>query len=150
MKKQPKALLILILVLSALISCQKTIDDFGTNGDPAQARTVENISGLYALTGLTWSYQGATINVYDSLDACEKDDLYKFSKDMNLYSIDAGVPCSPPGDETESWLLRNDSIFIGTAKDGARIKSFDGTTLVLDGAPTNEPLVKAVTTFTKQ
>ena len=132
------------------ISCQKSVDDFYNNGAPASARTVENISGVYSLKALTWSYLSTTVSIYDSLDTCEKDDLYKFNADMTMNLIDAGSPCSPPGDETQPWILRNDSIFLGSSANGAKIKSFDGTTLVLTGTPGSDPNVSAVTTFVKK
>ena len=133
-----------------IASCQKSIDDFATTGNTNAAYTVANISGTYSLKSLTWTYLGTSISVYDSLDACEKDDLYKFNTNMTLDLIDAGIVCSPPGTDTEPWLLRNDSIFLGASTSGAKIKSFDGTTLVLSGTPVSDPGVNAVTTFVKK
>jgi len=150
MKKQLIPVLAVIIILFVVVSCQKTVDDFGTTGNPALAHTVANISGTYALTALTWTYLGTSISVYDSLDACKKDDLYTFNTDMTLDLIDAGTVCTPPGDGTEPWLLRNDSIFLGASTNGAKIKSFDGTTLVLTGVPPSDPGVNAVTTFVKK
>jgi hypothetical protein len=150
MKKQLIPGLFLFLILFTIISCQKSIDDFANTGNVNAAHTVANISGTYALKSLTWTYLGTSISVYDSLAACEKDDLYKFNPDMTLNLIDAGIVCTPPGDATESWLLRGDSIFLGASTNGAKIKSFDGTTLVLTGAPLSDPGVNAVTTFVKK
>ena len=132
-------------------SCQKSADaapDQGTS-DPS-AHTVANISGTYALKGLTWNFAGAVTNVYDLLDDCEKDDVFKFNTDMSLVRTDAGTICSPPGNDTGTWLLRNDSIYLGQSTSGGKIKSFDGKTLVLTGAPPSDPGVVATTTFVKK
>ncbi|MEO5594290.1 MAG: hypothetical protein ABIR15_15135 [Chitinophagaceae bacterium] len=150
MRKKIIPCLAIAVVFFAGISCQKNIDDFVTTGNMNAAHTVANISGTYSLKSLTWTYMSTTISVYDSLDACEKDDLYKFNTNMTLDLIDAGIVCSPPGTDTEPWLLRNDSIFLGTSTGGAKIKSFDGITLVLSGTPVSDPGVNAVTTFVKK
>ena len=150
MKKQV-ALLFALSITILLLSCQKSISDFaGTGTGNNSDHTVANLSGTYALKSLTWTYLGTTFNVYDSLPPCEKDDLYTFKTDMSLHISDAGIVCTPPGDGDDTWTLRNDSLFIGAAADGGKIKSFDGTNLVLTGSPASTPGVTAVTTFVKK
>ena len=43
------------------------------SSSPNNARTVQNLSGSYTITALTANAGGLTINLYDSLPACEKD-----------------------------------------------------------------------------
>jgi len=151
MKKQLIPSLSLCLILFTIISCQKTISDFGNTGAANNIEhTVANISGTYGLKALTWTYLGTTINVYDSLDACEKDDLYTFNSNLTFTAKDAGIVCAPPGDVSTTWALRNDSIFLNGATNGAKIKSFDGTTLIMTGTPLSDPGVYAVTTYVRK
>jgi hypothetical protein len=91
-----------------------------------------------------------TYNVYDSLPACEKDDYYKFNADMTVNYVDAGTVCVPPGDDNDTWVLRNDSLFIGSTTDGAKISKFDGTTLQLTSTPNNVSGASSVTTLVKK
>lgn len=133
------SVLIFLLIFSA---CKK-------NSDNKVQPTEDNLAGTYKLTGLTWVYMGQTINVYDSLDDCEKDNLFRLNADLTLDFIDAGMVCSPPEDDTGTWYLSNDSLYLGDGN-GAKIKSFDGTTLVLTGVPDSDPDVTATTTLKKQ
>ena len=110
--------------------------------------TVASLSGTYGLTALTWTYGGTTYNIYDSLDACDRDNLTRLNTDMSLNFIDAGVVCSPPTDDNGQWSLSGDSLYFDNI--ATKIESFDGTTLVLSGHPANEPLVSANTILTKQ
>jgi hypothetical protein len=129
------------IVLLTVISCQKE-ENLNTE------ITVASLSGTYGLTALTWTYGGTTYNIYDSLDACDRDNLTKLNTDMSLNFIDAGIVCSPPTDDNGEWSLSGDSLYFDNL--AVKIESFDGTTLVLSGHPVNEPLVSAVTTLRKQ
>ena len=113
-----------ILLFLTVVACKKSNN---TNID----RTVANISGTYGLSALTWVYAGFTINVYDSLPACEKDNLIKLNTDLTANFIDAGTQCNPPEDSTGVWALSGDSLYIGGT--AGKIKSYDGKTLVLTG-----------------
>jgi hypothetical protein len=97
MKKQTTALLFAPVIILLISSCQKSANDVVDQGGDGTAHTVANISGSYALKGLTWNFSGAITNVYDLLDDCEKDDVYKFNTDMSLVRTDAGTVCSPSG-----------------------------------------------------
>ena len=91
--------------------------------------TVENISGTYKLSSLTWNHQGEITDVYNSLDECQKDDLLKLNPDLTLNFIDAGIKCSPPKDVEVAWHLSGDSLYMDDRV--AKVESYDGTTLIL-------------------
>lgn len=133
----------LSIVVLAVAACKKKDD----NNTPA---TVENLSGTYSLQSLIWSYGGVSINIYDSLEACQKDDLLKLNTDLTASYIDAGTACDPPGDESGTWALNGDSLYISSEGIGGKIKSFDGSTLVLTGTPAGETGVSATTTLKKK
>jgi len=142
-----KKICLRVFTVSAFILFANACNKSGSDGTPI---TVENLAGTYALQGLVWNYLGANINVYDSLDACEKDNLTTLGSDLSLQFIDAGTVCSPSEDGFGSWYLINDSLFSVSDGDttGAEIQSFNGKTLVLSSVP--EAGIKATTTRAKQ
>jgi len=134
-------------------ACSKSTTNNNNNND-STAKTVQNISGSYNLTALTFNFGGLSIDYYDSLDACERDNVIQLKTDLTAAFIDAGIQCSPPEDSSGVWSLsaNADSIYIGSSSDktGFLIKSWDGKTLVLTGkesqggftVSTNSTLVK--------
>jgi hypothetical protein len=132
--------------LFSFISCKKS-DDAVSN-----AKTMQNISGSYNLTGLTWTALGVTVNVYDSLEPCEKDNILQFNTDGTVHEIDTKVLCDPPEtDSVSTWSLssKGDSLYLDNTP--YLIKSWDGKTLVITGVVDyGPPLVTGVTTFVKQ
>ena len=111
--------------------------------------TIENLSGTYGLNALTWKSGSVTVNVYDQLDDCEKDNLIKLNSDKTINYIDAGIVCSPPENGDATWDLKGDSLFISGGV-SSKIQSFDGKILILTGTPPNEPTVQATSTFEKK
>lgn len=115
------------------------------------SKTVANVSGSYKLTALTATQGGTSFNLYDSLPACEKDNLIVLNANGSAQFVDAGTACNPPEDSTGAWHLsaNADSIYMGN--DAAYINSFDGKTLKLT---TDQKIsgftVTAMTTLTKQ
>jgi len=143
MQKTLKRLLYTALVISAITACSKS----GTDNNAPY--TVESISGTYALKALMINFGGVDYNVFDSLDACEKDNLVKFNTDKTVNFIDAGTVCSPPEDDNDTWDVKGDSIIFQNSGSG-KIKSFDGRYLVLSGEDPAYPGVITTSTFEKQ
>jgi|KBSMisStaDraftv2_1062788.scaffolds.fasta_scaffold13009_3 hypothetical protein len=144
MKKVSLLTLAAALFIIAITACQKS----GSSSN--NAITVENLSGTYSLKALLWNYGGISINVLDSLDACEKDNLVKLNTDKTVNFIDAGIVCDPPSDDNGMWDLKGDSIKFSDNLTSAKIESYDGKTLVLSGTPDGVPGVIATTTLVKQ
>ena len=112
------------LVINA---CKKS----DSNGNNPSARTVQNFSGSYNITAITASVLGTNVNLYDSLPACDRDNVIELDSNKTARFIDAGVVCVPPSDSTGTWSLSSntDTIYVsGTAN---FIKSWDGKTLML-------------------
>jgi hypothetical protein len=143
MKKTFLRTLFTSLAFSAVVACSK-------DSSSDHSLTVENISGTYALKAIILSYGGVNFNVYDSLDACEKDNLVKFNTDKTVNFIDAGTVCSPSEDDNDTWDVRNDSIILGSSPSG-KINSFDGRTLVVTASADDQyPGAVTTTTLEKQ
>ena len=111
-----------ILVINA---CKKN------DSNNSSAKTVQNLSGSYSLVSLTASLLGASVNLYDSLPACDKDNVIQLNANLSVQFVDDGVACVPPSDSTGTWSLSSntDSIYVDSSPNF--IKSWDGKTLVL-------------------
>jgi hypothetical protein len=140
---------IILTVAAALLlfaACKKS------NDTRSSSKTVQSISGSYNLVGITWTSLGITANVFDSLPACEKDDILRFDTDGSAHEIDAKVTCIPPvADSVTTWGLsaNGDSLYL--AGSPYLIKSWDGTTLIITGiANPGPPVVIGTTTLVKQ
>ena len=145
MRKISLSLIAVSVIILAFNACSKSGPE-----DNNSAITVENLAGTYGLQASMWNYLGQDINVYDSLDGCEKDNLTRLNTNLTLDFIDAGTVCVPPEDDNGTWELRGDSLFVveSGSSSASKIESFNGTTLVLSGEP--YPGVRATTTLAKQ
>ena len=114
--------------------------------------TKENISGTYVLkaaTATTALTGSQTLNLYDMMLPCEKDDQVTLKTDFTVLYTDAGTKCEEPGDDTGTWNLAGNIITL----DGetATIEKFDGTTLVITSEGVENGIsFKYTSTFTKQ
>jgi hypothetical protein len=129
-----------IVLFPLTYACKKS----DTNG--SSAKTVQNLSGSYGLADLTVTYSGLTLDLYDSLPACEKDNTIQLETNGTAQFIDAGMQCVPPSDSSGTWSLspNGDSLYIQGS--GNLIKSWDGKTLVLTGIEYVQTLPFASTT----
>jgi hypothetical protein len=119
----------------------------------SNSRTVQNFTGSYSITALSGNVLGTTINLYDSLPACDKDNLIQLNSNMTAAFVDAGVKCVPPSDSTGSWSLSANTDSLYLASTAAFIKSWDGKTLVLTNSQSVSgiPLpITVTTTLVKQ
>ena len=133
------------VLLIVFYSCKKS------NDAPSNARTVQNISGSYNYAGLSYTSGSVTINEFDSLNICEKDNILKFNTNLTYNFIDTGVVCTPPEGGSGTWNLsaKGDSLYLDS--DPAFIKSWDGKTLVVTAVVQTAPaLITATTTLVKK
>jgi hypothetical protein len=117
----------LFFVISACSKSDNKVSD---------ARTVDNLSGSYTIVSLTGSAGGITINLYDSLDPCERDNVIQLDTNLIAQFLDAGVACAPPSDSTGTWSLSANTDTIYIASGASYIKSWDGKTLVTTNSVT--------------
>jgi hypothetical protein len=139
MRKIQLASAVIVLFL-VFIACKKS------NNSPSNARTVQNFSGDYNLTALSGSILGVTINLYDSLPACERDNVIQLNANLTAQFIDSGVKCNPPSDSTGTWSLSQNTDTLYVAGSSNFINSWDGVTLVLTGTQTVSGFQATVTT----
>jgi hypothetical protein len=136
----------LILVINA---CKKS----DSNTSNPSARTVKNFSGSYGITAVTASILGLNVNLYDSLPACDRDNIIELDSNLTAHFIDAGVVCVPPSDSTGAWSLSSNTDTLYIAGSANFIKSWDGKTLMLTSVEniTGIPVpVTATTTLAKK
>ena len=136
----------LILVINA---CKKS-DSNSTNPG---ARTVQNFSGSYKLTAITANVLGLNVNLYDSLPACDRDNVIELDSNKEARFIDAGVACVPPSDSTGTWSLSSNTDTLYIAGTANFIKLWDGTNLMLTSTENIQGIpvpVVATTTLVKK
>lgn len=117
-----------LMLLGMVTACKKSNND---NNKPAITR--ETLAGTYKFASFKVSIAGSPEQDYP-ISACQQDDYYELKLDSVANYVDAGVKCSPPGDDTGKWTLTGNTITIsaGTAITG-NIQSFDGHVLVVTG-----------------
>jgi hypothetical protein len=100
-----KKIILSLVVLSAVfVSCKKDDKNCDLNAG--------NVTGSYKITGLTYKANTATpvVDEYALFPACQKDDLIIFNANGTTTYSDAGVVCTPPGNDTGIWTLSGNSI----------------------------------------
>ncbi|HTB25975.1 MAG TPA: lipocalin family protein [Puia sp.] len=130
-----------IALLLGVFACKKS-----NNNSPSNARTVANFSGQYNLTALSGSIFGVTVNLYDSLPACDRDNVIQLNSNLTANFIDSGVQCNPPSDSSGVWSLSANTDTLYVANSANFINSWDGTTLVLTGSQEVSGFQATVTT----
>ncbi len=121
-----------VLALFVIFNACKKSDNTTSTG-PTNARTVQNFSGTYNLTALKATVLGVSINLLDSLPACEKDNEIQLNENLSAQFIDSGIQCNPPSDSTGTWSLSSNTDTLYVAGSANFINSWDGTTLMLTG-----------------
>jgi Lipocalin-like domain len=110
-----KKMIIVSLAFALLTSCSKDKDN-------TCKLDAASLSGSYRVTAAKYKANAtaAEADYYTQLypDACEKDDIVTLNTNGTYTFTDAGIKCTPPGDDTGTW-------------------SFSGNTLTIDGSPEN-------------
>jgi hypothetical protein len=135
-----------ILLFGVINACKKSTTS-------SNARTMQSFSGSYNITAITADVVGQTVDIYDSLPACERDNIIQLNSTGTAAFIDAGVVCVPPSDSTGTWSLSQNTDTLYVAGGASFIKSWDGKTLVLANQETITGIpfpVTATTTLLKK
>ena len=145
MKRSFPVILASALFFVFVFACKKSNSDTPVN-DPT-AITVANLSATYQITAATGTYLGLTVDIFDTLPACEKDNLVQLNKDNSVRLIDTGMVCDPDQSSNGTWALNTttDSLSV-TGLGSNHIESFDGTKLVLKGVQLYEGVSFVATT----
>jgi Lipocalin-like domain len=148
MKRFPLFVSLFFLLLVILLACKKS----HTTGSDPNAITMANLSGTYKITDIKGTLSGITVDIYDTLPACEKDNLIQLNASGVASIVDAGIVCVPPSDTTGTWSINTttDSLYV-TGLGANHVESFNSGVLTLKG---NQHIsgfsFVATTTLTKQ
>ena len=133
-----------ILTMLFVTACKK--DPTGCNTDMA------SISGAYKITAVNYKASSSSpeMDYFNILfpDACERDDLYTFQTNGTYLLKDAGIACSPSGDDDGTWSLSGNTMVIDG--DATVIESFNCKTLILVNTDIQTPGDRIKLTLTKQ
>ena len=116
----------IVLTAIVLFACNKDKNDC--------AITTASISGAYKITAATYKANAgaAEIDYYNTLfpDACERDDIYTFNAAGTYQIADAGIVCTPPGNDDGTWSLTGTTAMVIDG-DAVILESFDCEKLVI-------------------
>ena len=139
-----KKLLSVIFILLLVSSCRK---DSKNECTP----TVASVSGTYKLTALKYK-AGASATEQDYLlmrDDCENDDLIILNANGTYQYQDAGISCSPNGNDNGTWGITGNMVFSDGIVGGI-IESFDCRSLTVYTSNFIVPGDKITMTITRQ
>lgn len=146
MKKASFATL-LVAITTLFISCSK---DAGNT--PCTINSAA-IAGTYKLTAVTYKANSTTAEVDYFKDpyyvACERDDVITFNSNGTYQFTDAGIVCSPSGNDNGTWVLSG-TTSMQIDGDNVILESFDCKTLILVTLDTQVPGDKYKLTLIKQ
>ena len=115
--------------------------------------TTASISGPYKITAVTYKANAgaAEIDYFNTLfpDACERDDIYTFNATGTYQIADAGIVCSPPGDDNGTWSLTGTTAMVIDG-DAVILESFDCEKLVIVNTDTQAAGDRLKLTLTRQ
>ena len=127
-----KMILSLVVLSAVLVSCKK--DDKNCDFNSA------NFVGSYRVTGLTYKADAATppVDEFALLPACEKDDVVIFNANNTSTYSDAGVACTPPGNDTGVWAISGNTVNVDGSVYTVSAFSCTGTTFTQAGPAAGE------------
>ncbi|MFM7709691.1 MAG: lipocalin family protein [Ferruginibacter sp.] len=120
-----KSLLLSLIIVTLFSACQKesanTVCIFDASG----------ITGTWKLTGLKIKPDANTaeVDLYATLDVCEKDDVLVFNTNGTYNYNDIGAVCTPSGSDAGTWSVSGNALTV----DGEawQKQSFSCSSLVL-------------------
>ena len=119
---------IILLITFSFFSCKKDEDKNSTC-----TSNVASISGSYKI--IAYSYKASATSpetdYYNTLfpDACDRDNVLKFDASGTYELIDAGMVCSPSGNDNGTWTVSGNTMTVDG--EATTIQSFDCKTLIL-------------------
>jgi hypothetical protein len=117
-----KILLSISAIVLLVTACKKDDED-------TVAVTKENIAGAYKLGSLKLKIGSAPEqDITSQVDDCAKDDIQTFLVNETYNYTDAGVQCSPAGDDTGTWNLPSTTTMVIDGE-SYTINKFDGKVL---------------------
>jgi hypothetical protein len=97
-------------------------------GKDTPAITKENIAGSYKMIAQVNKSQGdPEEDLYASMPACQKDNLYNLNLDGSFVIVDAGTVCDPPSGSQSTWDLSGNTITL--SEETMTVIKFDGSIL---------------------
>jgi hypothetical protein len=150
MKKNYFIAITLLSIVTGFVACNKH------HHDSESSITVANLSSTYKITSIIETETASpsvSYDVYPNLNACIKDDELTLNTKLTVNYSDAGISCSPKGDDSGTWDIVNDSLALNKSfyygyLSAGKITSFDGKTLIVTSMPS--PYLKHVTTLVKK
>jgi hypothetical protein len=121
-----KKLIFFSLIICSGLSCKKNTDKT-CNLDTA------SVAGSYKVTAIRYKATATSpeTDYYNQFypDACERDDIITLNANGTATYTDAGVKCTPAGDDTGTWSLSGNTITIDGGP--AHVDSFNCSSMTI-------------------
>ena len=115
-----------ILIICSGLSCKKNADK-NCNLDTA------SVAGSYKVTSIRYKATATSseTDYYNQFftDVCERDDIMTLNANGSATFTDAGIKCTPPGDDTSTWSLSGNTITIDGGP--AHVDSFNCSSITI-------------------
>ena len=140
-----RKLIIVLFVFTLFNSCSKDKDKTCT-------LSVTAVAGNYKITAIRYKATPASaeadyFNIFFT-DPCERDDIFSLNANGTYILTDAGVRCTPPGDDTGAWSLTGNTLTIDG--DAANVDAFSCSGMTVSASDAFNPGDKLILVFTKQ
>jgi hypothetical protein len=122
-KQGSRIVLSLLVVAGLFLSCRKS-------KSTVCSKSMTGLAGTYRLTALTYKSDANTPeeDLFQALDACQKDDLLTLQANGTYIYQDAGVQCDPVGNDEGDWSVSG-GVLSSDGEVGGVITSYDCHTL---------------------
>ena len=133
------------LIICSGLSCKK-------NNDKTCNLNTASVAGSYKVTAARYKATATSpeTDYYSQLfpDACERDDIITLNANGSATFTDAGVKCSPPGDDVSTWSLSGNTITIDGGP--ANVDSFNCSAITVSEADVFTAGDKLIIVLTRQ
>lgn len=140
-----KKFIFFVVVICSGLSCKKNTDQT-CNLDTA------SVAGSYKVTAVRYKATATSpeTDYYSQFfpDACERDDIITLNTNGSATFTDAGVKCSPPGDDVSTWSLSGNTITIDGGP--ANVDSFNCSSITVSEADVFTAGDKLILVLTRQ
>ena len=139
-----RKLIICLFSLLWLASCKKEEDTCQLD--------MAGVAGTYRVTAVKYkaSASASEVDYYDQFypDPCERDDRITLNANGTYLFSDAGMQCSPPGDDNGNWALGGNTIIVDGVP--SNVDSYNCSTLVVSNSGVFVAGDKLTTTLSRQ
>lgn len=137
-------MLIAICIMALLASCKKDAETC--------TLSTSAVSATYEITAVRYkaSPSSSEVDYYNQFfpDPCQRDDRITLNSNGTYIMTDAGVACTPPGDDNGTWSLSGNTMTIDG--EATNVDNFNCSTLTISISDVNTPGDRLILVLTRR